>query len=498
MSEPINAQRTSQAVASQPPPVDAVLRTAPGVSLRVDGAHVGQHPVDSPPVSAAGDTLDIEDAAAEERLALQTAQIAARLDQQYADVDRREQRMHSQLAQLDQERRDTRMWAEELEAGLQDREYAITRQEAALAQRAESCLNLETELKQLHESLLRERHSLNAEREQFIVDRESDRRELEEVQLRQQHEQERSQQEFLAEQEHLRQQLQQERVLLDNRHRFQQEHLRRSMQEFEVLQAEFRREQQIGRTRLEEIESQNQLRARQLNRFRDLLDGRQGSIERERELLVHDRKGLQEQLRRDQEELQRERAQWEQERDVQRADLRRQHDMLALHAENLESRRQRLDRLRAEMEDTNRQTLEMRLAVEESHAQLMRTVGTEEATRRIEEARAVLAEYYRHTRDSLMQQRQELEQLHARQARQRDEFLQEREALVEWLAQQERQLAGRDQELSQRKQALDAQEQNWRDISTRWTEERLQFETVIRDLLRQLGEREAPAEFRST
>jgi len=106
----------------------------------------------------------------------------------------------------------------------------------------------------------------------------------------------------------------------------------------------------------------------------------------------------------------------------------------------------------------------------------------------------VLAEYYRHTRDALMQQRQELEQLHTRQARQRDEFLQEREALVEWLAQQERQLAGRDQELNQRKAALDVQEQNWRDISTRWTEERLQFETVIRDLLRQLGEREAPAE----
>lgn len=494
MSEPINAQRSAQAAASHPPAGDALVRVVQGVSLRVDGAHVSSTAENGAPAGndAENDTLAIEDAAAEERLALQTAQIAAHLDQQYAEVDRREQRLHSQLAQLDQERRDTRMWAEELEASLQDREYAISRQEAAIAQRAESCLKLETELKQLHESLLRERHSLNSEREQFIVDRESDRREIEELQTRQQHDLERRQQDFVAEQEHLRQQLQQERVLLDNRHRFQQEHLRRAMQEFEVVQTEFRNEQQIGRTRLEEIETQNLLRARQLNRARELLEERQNSIERERKLLARERAGLEERLHSDREELTRERTQWEQERDVQRADLRRQHDMLALHAENLETRRQRLDRLRAEMEDTNRQTLEMRLAVEESHAQLMRTVGTEEATRRIEEARAVLAEYYRHTRDSLMQQRQELEQMHARQARQREEFLQEREALVEWVAQQEGQLAARELELGRQKQALDANEQSWRDASSRWTDERLQAETVIRDLLRQLGERDAP------
>jgi len=497
MSEPINAQRSAKAAASHPPSVDALLRVAQGVSLRVDGAHVSSTQNGASSVEAGGDTLALEDAAAEERLSLQTAQIAAQLDQQYADVDRREQRLHAQLAQLDQERRDTRMWAEELEASLQDRDYAISRQEAAIAQRAESCLKLETELKQLHESLLRERHSLNSEREQFIVDRESDRREIEELQVRQQHELERRQQDFLAEQEHLRQQLQQERVLLDNRHRFQQEHLRRSMQEFEVIQAEFRNEQQVGRARLEEIEKQNLLRARQLSRARELLEERQNSIERERELITRERAALEERLHSDRDELARERAQWEQERDVQRADLRRQHDMLALHAENLETRRQRLDRLRAEMEDTNRQTLEMRLAVEESHAQLMRTVGTEEATRRIEEARSVLAEYYRHTRDSLMQQRQELEQMHGRQSRQRDEFVQERESLVEWVARQEEQLASREQELSREKASLDVREQTWRDASSRWTEERLQAESVIRDLLRQLGEREAPTASRS-
>jgi hypothetical protein len=92
-----------------------------------------------------------------------------------------------------------------------------------------------------------------------------------------------------------------------------------------------------------------------------------------------------------------------------------------------------------------------------------------------------------------MQQRQELEQMHARQARQRDEFLQEREALVEWVSRQEEQLSAREQELRRQKDALDASEQASRDAATQWTRERLQAETVIRDLLRQLGEREVPA-----
>src|SRR5690242_13495240 len=101
MSEPINAQRSAQAAVSQPPPGDAVMRVAPGVSLRVDGAHVGSASADASSNGEAGqDALALEDAAVDERLSLQTAQIAAHLDQQYADVDRREQRLHSQLAQL--------------------------------------------------------------------------------------------------------------------------------------------------------------------------------------------------------------------------------------------------------------------------------------------------------------------------------------------------------------------------------------------------------------
>ncbi|MGQ0635801.1 MAG: hypothetical protein ACT4QC_14415 [Planctomycetaceae bacterium] len=498
MSEQFHAQLSRAAPPSAEPEAapNAPLPAAPGTSLRLDASHAELPPEgDGAPIdSSAGGPDGAPRDAGDERVELQSSQIVAQLQKRHAELDRREHRLHAQLAQFDQERREARLWASNLEAALEEREFAISRQEAALAQRAESCLKLESELKALHETLLRERHSLNAEREQFIVDREQDRRDLEEVQSQKRHELERQHHDFLAEQERLRLELQQERVLLDNRHHFQREHLRRSMQEFEVAQAEFRREQQSGRTRLEELERQNLLRGRQLDRLRELVEERQASIDRERGVLLKERRAMDERLRADAEGLARDRAQWEQEREVQRADLRRQHDMLAVHADSLETRRQRLDRLRTELEETNRQTLEMRVAVEESYAQLTQTSGAEATKRRVEEARAILAEYYRHTRDSLLQQRQELEQAHAKLAEQRNEFLQERQTLVDWIALQEEQIARREQELNTARNELDGREQTWRTAADRWTREKLEAEAVIRDLLRQLAEREAGAD----
>lgn len=428
---------------------------------------------------------------AEDRFALETEQIAAHLRQQYADIDRREQRLHVQLAQVDQERREQRMWVAELECGLEEREIAIANQETALSQRAQACLALETELKELHESLLRERHSLNLEREQFIQDREEQTQAIEALRVRQQSELERLRADLIAEHDAAETELKQRSVLLDNRRRFQQEHLERTMHDFEAVQNAFRREQQVARTREEETREQISLRSRQVERRCVLLDERQQSVERERLVLVKERRALDERLAKDSEELRRERAAWEHDRDSQKADLRRQQDMLALHAENLETRRQRLDRLRVELEETNRQTLEMRLAVEESAAQLTQTAGSEATRQRIDEAHAVLAEYYRHTRESLIRQHQEIEQSQVRFQEQREEFRSERQVLVAWATQQEEQLAAREQALRVERDAIDQREGERQAHVARTTAEKLQAESTIRDLLQQLSAHES-------
>ncbi|HEY3964654.1 MAG TPA: hypothetical protein VGM05_08910 [Planctomycetaceae bacterium] len=441
------------------------------------------------PVARAAGAVEGDD-----RFALETGQIAAHLRQQYADLDRREQRLHAQLAQVDQERREQRMWVAELESGLEEREIAIAKQEAVLSQRANDCLKLETELKELHESLLRERHTLNVERDHFIQDREEQTKAVESLQARQYGELERLRADLIAEHDAAEVELKQRSVLLDNRHRFQQEHLERTMHEFEAVQNAFRHEQQVARTRDEETRGQNLLRSGQLERQRELLDERQQSIERERQVLSKERRALEERLSVDSENLRREQAAWELDRDTQKADLRRQQDMLALHAENLETRRQRLDRLRAELEETNRQTLELRLAVEESAAQLMQTAGSEVTQQRIDEARAVLAEYYRHTRESLIRQHQELEQAQVRIEEQREGFRTERQTLVEWVTQQEAQLAAREQAQRAERAALAQRDAELRTAVELMTAEKLQSESTIRDLLQQLSAREAGSE----
>ena len=513
---------------SEPPPVEpaaAPLRQAApvehpaaGVALRVDQPHA-VHDALPAGQSAPGDVsrqqafparrVSVETAAGidvrlvaplervaadgredGDRFALETGQIAAHLREQYADLDRREQRLHIQLAQVDQERREQRLWAADLEARLEEREFAIARQEAALSQRADACLKLEAELKELHETLLRERHSLSVEREQLIHDRDEQEKGLEGMRARAQQDLERLRADLVAEHDEAENTLRHERVLLENRQRFQQEHLTRTMNEFEKTQDEFRREQQQLRNRHEETQSQIVLRSRQLDRQRDLLDERQQSVERERELLFKERRAIEERLEAESAELRRDRTTWEGDRESQKADLRRQQDMLTLHAESLETRRQRLDRLRAELEETNRQTLELRLAVEEASAQLMQTAGSEATRQRIDEARAILAEYYRHTRESLMQQRQEVEQAQLRLHQQREEFKAERQLLVQWISAQEEQLAGRERNLHSERDVLEAREAARQKAAERWTTEKLEAESVIRDLLRQLGERE--------
>src|SRR5262249_28539116 len=121
------------------------------------------------------------------------------------------------------------------------------------------------------------------------------------------------------------------------------------------------------------------------------------------------------------------------------------------------------------------------------------TAGAEATRQRIEDARSVLAEYYRHTRDSLVVQRQEMEQLQSRQEQQRNEFHHEREQLVTWVTDQEQQFRQREQKLLEQQAAFEAREQGLRALADRWTQEKLQAETVIRDLLRQLADREQTA-----
>lgn len=291
---------------------------------------------------------------------------------------------------------------------------------------------------------------------------------------------------FVRQREQQLTELRHERAVLENRLRFQQEHLAKARQEIESAQNEFRRESQRARGQLEEGEAIIRLRQSQLDRVRALLEERERSVNREREMLFKSQRAFEQFTEHDRERIKLEREEWDREQGGQLADLRRQQDMLALHANNLEGRRERLDKLRAELEETHRTTLEMRMAIEEAWAQMTQACGVDVAQQRLDQAQQQLSGHYRGLRDALIEQRHELDEMRQLFQTQRDEFRAEQQTLSEWAASQERSLREREGDLQTQAEQLNVRESAWRSASQRWINEKIEAEAVIRDLLQQL------------
>lgn len=281
-------------------------------------------------------------------------------------------------------------------------------------------------------------------------------------------------------------QFDQKRTLIENRIKFQENHLLRLRNQVEQEQHDFQRQQQIQQQQHEQNERIHVLRMKQLDRFRDLLQQREQSLSKERALHTELRRSVERYEQNQKQRMTDEYEAWHKERESQKAELRRQHDMLALHAENLERRRERLDTLRAEVEETHRGTLEMRLALEEGWAQLTQAEGEEAARLRLEKAREALASHYRQLRESLAVERQELDHSQELFHRHRDEFREERQALSEWIAERDEQLRLRSEQLRFEAEQLTTRDAAWGQKRELWLQEKVQAEQIIRDLLQQL------------
>lgn len=414
---------------------------------------------------------------------------------------------------------------QELEAEYQRRQQVLEqeyRDRLNELERARSCVReqvteevLTAELRAERDRLAAERREFESQRAEFFATRDGERADLERarevheatvarfreelLQQRQQQiaeldrlraEQESALQhardEFARQREQQLSELRHERAVLENRLKFQQEHLAKARQEIEAIQADFRREAQRTRGQLEEGEAILRLRQSQLNRVRELLEERERSVDREREMLLKSQQAFDRSTAHDRERLKQDQEDWSRERAAQLADLRRQQEMLALHVQNLEGRRERLDRLRAELEETHRTTLEMRMAIEEAWTQLTQACGAAGAKERLEQAQQQLSGHYRHLREALAEQRRELEASRQQLQQQRDEFRREQQALSDWVAEKERTIRQNEAAVQHRLEQLHLQEAAWRSASQRWINEKIEAEAIIRDLLQQL------------
>lgn len=525
-TSPVSAERVD-AVSDDPRSPQADSRSAgDGVTLEqgdgnrwiIHQAHPSSGRPDGEATESAADGEAVKWDVPPHELFEQATQLAGQLRLQAAELERREKRLHQQLALLDQQDRGTRLFRAEFETERDRVLSELNQREAELLAQAAELTSAEQQQRVAGEELERERHRLATEQQDwrraeavFRLELAAEREELkaelareregllaELVPLREAaeadrqaaaHELEAARETLRLERDQLEAEYRQERVLLENRLRFQQEHLDRSRAELERAQVEFRVEQQRARVWLEEQQYQIRGLRRHLDERHDLVEEKSASVDREQDLIVKTRRALEAGLAADREQLQQDREAFERERDATRADLRRQQDLVALHAENLETRRNRLDQLRAELEETNRKTLETRVAVEEAYSRLAQQAGPDIAKVRVEEARQVLAEYYRFTRDALIQQRLEIDQAQQRLVQQRQQLDADRNALAEWGAEQQAQVTRREQQLDELRGEIDVREQEARAMRERWLGERREAEAVIRQLLEQLETR---------
>lgn len=283
---------------------------------------------------------------------------------------------------------------------------------------------------------------------------------------------------------------QRERGLLETRLRFQQEHLEKVRDDLERTQAEFRRERQQERHRLEDLERQSQRRLVQLSLYRDALSEQAKSLDREAATFTRVRRAWEDSVATSRAAFDTETSQWRQDAERQRLEIARQQEALGKHSESIDGRRQRLEKLRIELEETHRSNLELRLAVEEAWAQIAQAVGSDEEARlRVEQARQGLSLYYQELHAGLMAQRREVLDLENRLQHDRGEFHAERQTLVQWLSERDEALRLQEAEINARLHQAMQEEAAWRDIQNRWLAERLEAESVIRRLLGELGER---------
>ena len=284
-----------------------------------------------------------------------------------------------------------------------------------------------------------------------------------------------------------RAELHSERSVLENRIRFQQEHLEKLRTDLERAQSEHRHERQVELQHLEESAQLLLKRVRQIDLYRASVEEREKSLERERNVLTKSRRALSSTSDLDRIGLQSEREAWEHERQIQQAELRRQQDLLTSHSENLESRRIRLDKLRAELEDTHRSTLEMRLAVEETWVDLTQSAGQEEARQRVEQVRHALVGYYSQLHEGLVEQRREHLDAQSKFERLRTEFLDERQKLTEWISTRDNELQVAEERLRIASVESTTRDSSWQAARDRWLLEKAEAEQVIRKLLVELG-----------
>ena len=408
-----------------------------------------------------------------------------------AELDEDRMKLSQERAILDAERDRLRAQAERERQDYADRirqvDEELKLEKQRLAERAREDLTAEIVLlnRQKVEWQLAHEHQLQEIAQQaddLQAQRELFGQQVEEEQQRLKEEIEKKRQGLLTEQNNLQ-----------RRYRFQFEHLTRAKEDLEAELREFRREQQLFRSERLRFLEQHRLRFRQLEHVRQLLTDRESSIARESRIIDRSRSAALSDIQRLQKRSEEERDAILQDIESRQRRVRQQELAMADLAARLEDRSQRLNRLRAELDQTQSEILEQRLVIEEARTNLVRdAVSPEIARARLEQARGDVQAFFDRLRMQINADRDKVEEAASDVAERQQQFRRDRAELEQWFAAREEQHSSRttDSVVEEQTATIHMLQSQIVELQNRWHKERLEAEHAIRDLLSQITSRE--------
>ncbi len=411
-----------------------------------------------------------------------------------AELDDERQQLEEQRRQLAEERRQTNLTRDEYH-----------REHTERLQQIELILNTEKQklADRVRDEISSELAQLNREKQEWRQQREQQKTELQQQAEDLQQQREVFGEQLEAEQQRLREEVEKRRQMLlteqsnlQRRYRFQFEHLGRAREDLEIEVRELRREQQLLRTDRHRFSEQHRLRFTQLLRIRQKLEETEASLGRELRLIERTRTAAMSDIGRLQRRAEEEREAMLQDLETRRVRLRQQEHSLTELAQRLEERSQRLARLRAELDKTQGEILEQRLAIEEAKSGLFRDPTASEIARaRLEQARGDVQVFFDRVRGQINSERDKIEIASAELTERQQQFRRDRAELENWFAEREAMLQARsaDSVVDELQQQLEARQIQLQEFQERWKADRREAEHSIRELLDQLTSLEIKA-----
>lgn len=497
------------------PPADHDENTPERGAARLDPAHevrpAGAKAPARQPVAATegGESKRPLPLEAQDAVALHASNLADRLAEQQAKLDRRAEDLAAQEADIENKLQTARAWFDEQHTALDDRAAGLEQREANLdlppapdpaevdseqfAQLAEREQKLDARQAELYDQIDR----LTADRAK-LADRET------QLNNRQ------------AEMDRLWEELSNQReaaAIAARANKLREAELEREGNELEAAREEIANQEADAAARESKLAARRAEIEAAIKRFEGLgvaeeriaelssraeeyeararyLDEAEAMLAEEKQAVAADRREVERSRQQAEERFVLERRRIE----AERAELRKltsQHEqtMAAKEAE-LDQRHSALTQLQSELEAGQREVLEMRLATEETWAQLAGALAPATLTRSISQVRSRLADHYQHTLQEIADRRGELTGIASQLASEHQRVDEQRAKLQQWAARREEDIEQRAARLIARERELDRQQRHYELLEERWASERREYRDRIMRLLAEVRDAE--------